>query len=273
MRWTKRLKWLRISKIVIPIALAISLVFAGFTVYAHKAENFVLRINGEDDVKLALTMKRDLTEQTARLLVPVDGRYEDETYTPNTQDLWGQKKYSQNLPDDIAKQDGVHSIYESRGAIAFYSFSFWLVNNSDRAVDVDMTLNIDEIVVKDSTPGVPHVDDAVRVMIIEDEPLLTEKSYIVYKKPEADRVTEDYDPTTAEGRQKHIDDNVQYGNTVSFASDRCVFERTGDRGIKNLRSGETIRFTVVIWLEGHDLDCIDAIRYDSMKMSMDFFGY
>ncbi|MDE7087182.1 MAG: hypothetical protein K2O67_03215 [Clostridia bacterium] len=273
MRWTKRLKWIRASKIIIPIALAISIVFAGFTVYAHKAENFVVRINNNEDIKLALTMNRDLSGQTSRLVVPVNGRYGDETYTPNKKLLWGQQRYGRNLPDDIAKQDGEHTVYRKRNEIAFFSFSFWLVNNSKRAVDVDIIFNIDEMTISDITPGVPHIDDAVRVMFIEDEPLLSDNSYLVYKKAEADRETDPEMPTTAEGRENWVKANAQYGNTLEFASDLCVFERREDRGLVNFAKGATKRFTVVIWLEGHDLDCIDDIRYDSLKLSLDFQGH
>lgn len=260
MKWTKRLKWLRISKIVIPIALAISLVFAGFTVYAHAADNFVLRVNNNEDVKLSLTMNRDLSGQTSRLVVPVDGRYEDVTYTPNKQYLYGQKKYSDNLPDDIAKQDGVHNIYFANKEIAFYSFSFWLVNNSDRAVDIDMRFNIDEMTVGTNKTDI-HVDEAVRIMIIEDEPLLSEETYTVYKKAEKN-----------EENQKILEGNVKYGNTVSFVSDMCVFDRSGLLGYKNVKKGETLRFTVVIWLEGWDPECTDEILEENLKMSLDFIG-
>lgn len=260
-KWTKRLKWIRISKIVIPIALAISLVFAGFTVYAHEADNFVVRINNDEDVKLSLTLNRDLSGQTSRLVVPVDGFYEDVTYEPSKQLLYGQKQYDDNLPDDIAKQDGIHNIYCARNEIAFYAFSFWLVNNSERAVDVDMILNIDEMTVGTNRTE-NHIDDAVRVMIVEDEPLLSDGTYTVYKKAEKN-----------EENQKYLDGNIKYGNTVSFLSDMCIFERSGLMGYQNVGKGETLRFTVVIWLEGWDPECIDDILEDNLKMSLDFIGH
>lgn len=262
MRWKKRLKWLRISNIVIPVAFAISVIFAGFTVYAHEAEYFVLRINNDSDVKLALTMKRDLTEQTPRLNVPVNGRYEDATWEPDSSLEYNPDKYGSNLPNDIAKHDGEHSIYEYKNAITFFSFSFWLVNNSSRAVDVDMSFNIDSMTVGSNESDM-HIIDAVRIMVIEGEPLLSDKTYLIYKKPERSEENENY-----------LNGNIKYGteNTVSFASDICVFSREGDLGYKNLGEGETIRFTVVIWLEGWDKDCVDEIKGESLKMSIDFVG-
>ena len=263
MRWIKRLKWLRISKIVIPIALAISLVFAGFSVYAHEAEYFVMRINDNEGVNLALTMNRDLSGQSSVLRVPVLGGYDNATYEPDKAVTYDPSRYYSinQLPDDIAKHDGVHSVLEARNRLLFYSFSFWLVNNSGRAVDVDMKFNIDSMVVNNKSSDI-HIDDAVRVMIVEDEPLLSDNTYVVYKKPEKN-----------EENQKRLDDTVKYGNIVNFVSDSCVFYREGDLGIRNMAGGATKRFTVVVWLEGNDAECIDAIRGDSLKMSIDFYGY
>lgn len=263
MRWTKRLKWIRASKIIIPIALAISLVFAGFSVYAREAEYFVLRVKENNGVSLALTMNRDLSEQTTFLRVPVVGGYDNATYEPDKSLLYDPDRYYNinQLPNDIAKHDGVHAVFADKERLAFFSFSFWLVNNSERAVDVDMVFNIDSMTVGNNNSDI-HIDDAVRVMIVEDEPLLSENTYVVYKKPEKN-----------EENQKLLDDNVMYRNTVNFASDLCVFKREGDLGYKNFKPAETKRFTVVIWLEGYDAECIDAIRGDSLKMSIDFTGY
>lgn len=265
MKWTKRLKWLRASKIIIPIALAISLVFAGFTVYAHEAEYFVLRINNENDVNLALTMNRDLSEQTSRLNVPVLGRYEDVTPLQEGYDTfegtaYKPDRYATYLPDDIAKYDGVHNVYEAKNLIAFYSFSFWLVNNSSRAVDVDMRLNIDSVVTNKNHSGM-SIDEAVRVMVIDgDAPLLSEPhSYVVYKKAEKD-----------EEAEKTLASYAKYDNVVNFLSDTCVMERNGI--YTNIGRGETLRFTIVLWLEGWDDQCKDEIMGDSLKMSIDFSG-
>lgn len=262
MRWTKRLKWLRISRIVIPIALAVSLVFAGFSVFAKEAENFVLRIDNDNDVKLSLTLNRDLSEQTSYLKVPVGGSFEDVTYIPDTDLKYDSKQYMGNLPDDIALQDGVHNVYMAKNKLSFYSFSFYLVNNSARAVDVDMRFNIDSLVVADKNSDI-HVDDAVRIMIIDGESLLSQDAYRIYKKAEKN-----------EENQQHLNENIKYKTEATdFLSDSCIFERKGELGYRNMGIGDTLRFTVVIWLEGWDVECIDDIMKDSLKMSIDFMGY
>lgn len=282
MRWTKRLKWIRASKIIIPIALAISLVFAGFSVYAREAEFFVLRVDNHDGVSLALTMNRDLSGQTPRLKVPVNGGYDNATWSPNTL-AYKDIKYSRNLPNDIAKYDGEHSVWETSGRMTFFSFSFWLVNNSKRAVDVDMRMNIDSMTVGKNSQDC-HIDDAVRVMVIENEPLLSENKYVIYKKAEKNEENEELlhnvysdvvDEETGETKKVRIG-GIDYvsneENTFSFVSDAVIFERSGDLGYKNLAAGATLRFTIVIWLEGWDVECIDPIISESLKMSIDFTG-
>lgn len=268
MRWTKRLKWIRASKIIIPIALAISLVFAGFSVYAHEAEYFVLRVNNDSGINLALTMNRDLSGQTPRLRVPVSAGYEDATWTPDRNLTYDSARYGKNLPNDIAKHDGEHSVYETMGRYSFYSFSFWLVNNSPRAVDVDMRFNIDSMTVGAYNNSDKRIDEAVRIMVIEGEPLLSEESYMIYKKAEK----------SAEAEGELTDTLIEhdgYDNRkcVSFESDICVFDRSGELGYLNLGEKETIRFTIVIWLEGWDAECVDPIKGDSLKMSIDFTGH
>lgn len=267
-KWSKRLKILRISKVVIPIALAVSLLFAGFAVFAREAENFVVHVTEPSDVKLLLDYDENFTNPTTRLVVPIGGKYEDVTYTPNQSFLYGDvKKYSGNLPDDIAQQEGVHSVYEYKNALSFFSFSFYLKNDSDRAVDIDMTLKVDEVVVSDKN-GAHHVDGAVRVMFIEGKPLLSENTYRVYKMPEKSEEEE----TASDGMGNGLG-NVAYGNVEYFESSDVIFSRTGEEGYRTVSGGEILRFTVVIWLEGFDPDCVEEVRYDSMKMSLNFQGW
>lgn len=276
MKWTKRLKWIKLSKFIIPIALAVTLLFAGFTVYANKAENFVIRIKNSNDVNLSLTLNRDLTGQTELLSLPLYDtatntpyRYMDATYEPDSSLLYNRNHYIRNLPNDIAKQDGIHPVFMEENILSFFSFSFWLVNNSKRAVDVGIRLKIDEITHGTSTATV-NMSDAVRVMFIEGEPMLSDETYRVYKK--ADRTYDD----TEGGRKKAEEDRealsaIKYGHTTDFKSDTCIFERLGVLGLSQFPSGASQRFTVVIWLEGCDPECTDIIRRDSLKMSLDFF--
>lgn len=260
-RWGRRLKWLRISKIVIPLALAISLVFVGFSVYADKAQNFVVRIDGENEVKLALTLERDLTNQTSLLNIPIEGSQTAATFSPYLPDSDNINYSTCDIPNDIARYEKITYGKNSAGEITFTACSFYLVNNSARAVDVDMKMNIDGILTNGNTEGI-HIDDAVRIMLIEGEPLLSDRTYAIYAKPER----------TQENKDNLIAKAPYSADTIDFVSDSCVMERSGDAAIKNLGVGESLKFTVVFWLEGWDAECIDVIRGEMLKLSFDFVG-
>lgn len=266
MKWTKRLKWLRLSKVIIPIALAISLVFTGFSVYANEAENFVVRIDDSTAAQIALALKDDLSDATSRLYIPVEGRYTNATWSPNNK-KYDPTVFGSQLPDDIAKYEGVHPVYLKKNTIAFYSFSFWLINVGHGAVDIDMSFDIDSMVTANNKLNY-HIDDAVRIMLIdgnkEDNVLLSQNNYSIYKKAEKNEENERY-------VQQHVEYNND--NVYNFISDQCVMERKGDMGFRSFPAGAKHRFTVVIWLEGWDVECVDAIWPESLKMSINFSAH
>lgn len=259
---------MRASKIVIPIAFAISLIFIGFTVYADNAQNFIIRVQQKDDVQLSLTMNEDLSGQSSVLHVPYEGvqtattfdpqaiGYENFNYDPEDTQL--------NIPNDLATLSGSQfgKFSENKDAYTYISFSFWLVNNSARAVDVDISMDFDGISYVDNSYD-HHIDDVLRVMIIEDSALVTDGNYHLYAKAE--------DPN----HPWHDEANAQPVNytATDFASDMCIFSRTGEDGLIDFASGETKKFTVIIWLEGNDEQCSDAIYGERAKLSMTFTGY
>ncbi len=272
MKWTKRLKWIRASKIIIPIALAISVVFAGFSVFANEAQNFVVDISGGDGINLALTYNRDLTEQTDHLVVPILGKYRDVTWDPGAgKNLkYEETPFAENIPDDIALQEGVHTVFSRENVVSFFSFSFYLVNNSDRAVTVDMSITIDEMVTGNNEQNF-HIDDAVRLMIIDDEHLLSENAATtVYKKSEINAEEEE--------KLKERTSDYSYDYPIKhFLSSSKVLQRQGEytlnpRSVQDVDRSNVKRFTVVIWLEGWDRECVNEIIPEALKMSMTFSG-
>lgn len=274
MKWTKRLKWLRLSKVIIPIALAISIVFAGFAVFADEAENFVIRIDKGNGVNLAISLNEDLSEQTSYLQVPVPTSYTDVTWTPDENCLYEKGSYYKNLPDDIAYQEGITPVYYNSGSLAFFAFSFYLINVSSVSAEVEITATIDGMVTGTNSSDY-HVDGAVRFMLIEGKHLLSENSNtVIYKKAESSEENAAW--LTEEG-------HIAYGNYPirNFVTDTCILRRTRDTyddiTLSALQDGDGTcngsnvqRFTVVIWLEGWDTECIDAILPETLKMSMSF---
>jgi hypothetical protein len=259
-KWNKRLKLLRISKIVIPIALAISIIFIGFSVYADDAQNFVIRTKGSEGINLSLSMNSDLSDQTVRLIIPVDGKQTSGSFNAEKGCMYDVLNNEYDI-NDITNLDGINSGNDYSGDVLYYSVSFYLINNSDRAVDVDMTMNLDGLVTNGDVDG-SHVDDVLRVMLIEGTPKLTDETYTIYAKSES----------SAEDKAQLIEDAPYSSEVVDFVSDSIIFERTGDNAVLNLGSGESRKFTIVFWLEGWDPACNEKIYGEMAKMSIDFSG-
>ncbi len=53
-------------------------------------------------------------------------------------------------------------------------------------------------------------------------------------------------------------------NTVAFARDNIVVEKT----ISSFKPGDVTKFTVVIWLEGNDPDCVDNVIGGALNVDM-----
>lgn len=124
MKWLKRLQMMRISKIVIAVSLALSVIFAGFTIYGNKVGNFIINVSN-DGAHIAATMKEDLSDLSSRLSVSgLEGQ--------------GATTY-EDIPRSIARGIGNKSdtVYQT-----YMAFSFYLVNKTERSVDYDMSLNV-----------------------------------------------------------------------------------------------------------------------------------
>ena len=270
MKWNKRLKWIKLSKIIIPIALAISIVFAGFSVFANEAKNFVVDIHNDESTKLSLTYNEDLTELSDHLEIPVLGRYRDVTWDPSAgkQLAYSQTSYAQNIPDDIALQEGVHTVFAEEGVVSFFAFSLYLVKLASRAGTVDMSIDIDEVITGNNAANV-HIDEAVRVMVIDGKHRLSDNAATtIYKKAE---INDEEEEILKERTRAYSNDYL----IKNFESNRCVMQRKGEYTLApgSVTDGSNVqRFTVVVWLEGWDRECVSEILPESMKMSMTFKG-
>ena len=237
--------------------------------FATEAENFVVKIDDGGSEILALSYNEDLSDKTDHLYVPVEGYFRDVTWEPidpndiTYQDsLYDPEKYGKNLPDDIAQHEGVHAIRIIGDQYAFFSFSFYLTNISTEVVGASMSINIDQMIVSKNKYNY-HLDDALRVMLIEGKPLLSEKSGVyLYKKAESSYANE-----------LELASKIAYSDYVAtpFESASCIMSWNQDNGRELiLQPNESRRFTIVMWLEGWDNECVDEIVPEYLKMSMSF---
>ncbi len=133
-----------------------------------------------------------------------------------------------------------------RAGRTYFAFSYYLMNLSEFAISYEMCVNIEE------SKG--NILDALRVMVIEGDKNVSEGE--VYAKPE----------TTFEGRDL-LTENTNY-TTKAFVSDSMVCKRNAS----NFGKGTKIKQTLLVWIEGWDIDCNDSILASSVKLSVSITG-
>ncbi len=209
------------------------LLAVGFvTFFGMNIGDFVVSINDETEGYLALSETGDFKEDITGSLKAVG--LDEATNT-----TYGY------IPKDITKGHGSKNDEEGKTYIAY---SFFVKNISNIAVDYNATITIEDFT--------KNVDEAVRVMVIkENEDGKTEK---IYAKP------------TKEGKpETHLEPSVDSAEpyiTEMFKAPTIVTNTLN----LDFSMGDIDKFTVVIWLEGEDEQCVDEIKGGSIKMSMKF---
>jgi hypothetical protein len=153
----------------------------------------------------------------------------------------GDTTYSE-IPDDIYEGAGTKNDTKTN---SYMAFGFYLVNNSLRPVDYDF-----EVLLQSATK---NAENAVRIMIIGGDGDYRE----IFAKAES-----------SEEAAERLRDNTDY-ETTDFLDDRTVCRKS----VYGLESGASIKYTVVLWLEGWDADDTDGILGASLKMKMTFTAY
>lgn len=114
----------------------------------------------------------------------------------------------------------------------YIAYTFYLENQGTKIINYWYQVNILDVI--------KNVDEAIRVMIYRND------ERIIYAK-------------------KNSLTNSEEEGTVSFYSnDLAVLEQR-----KNFKPGDIDKFTIVIYLEGDDPDCVDAIIGGEIKMNME----
>lgn len=115
----------------------------------------------------------------------------------------------------------------------YIAYTFYLKNAGKNEIDYSAAIDIHAVT--------KEADNAVRVMVIKNG------EETVYAKAQKDSTEPEPD-------------------TVAFLSNTKVLENTTEE----FEPGAVDKYTVVIWLEGNDPECVDDIRGGVVKMSMNF---
>ena len=237
-RWDSRLKVMRVSTIAIIVSLILLLIFAGFTIYGNKVGNFVINVNEISGIKLSLSSYKDLSKQTDRLAYNSLMELNDSSFC--------------FLPEDIARQ-GLGNVSDMETG-NYLAYSFYLINNSDHAIDYDMELRLID------TVGDPL--GMLRVMLIEEENDVNDPSNRIYALPEET-------PERNERLQNELNELIPYRTEDFLIGEGKLFSISA----RDFDVGAYRKYTVVIWLEGCDPDCNNSHLGDRAKLQLDINGY
>ena len=128
----------------------------------------------------------------------------------------------------------VDMINGSHNGDNYIAYTFYLINSGDDTLSYTGEMNIENV-----TKG---VDEAVRIAVYKNG----EKT--VYGKTKSNGA----------GREGDCDSE--------FLSSSIVMRTTGEK----FKAKDKDKYTVVIWLEGNDPDCLDNIVGGTLKLSMNF---
>jgi len=144
--------------------------------------------------------------------------------------------------DTIAQMDNItkawlpENIDEGEGSHNgdnYIAYTFYLKNAGENEISYSSQIDIHAVT--------KEADNAVRVMILKNG------EETVYAKPQ--KGSSEPEP-----------------DTVPFLSNTQVLQNTTE----GFKPGDVDKYTVVIWLEGNDPECVDDIKGGVVKMSMNF---
>ena len=139
-------------------------------------------------------------------------------------------EHMDNITESWIPIDEVIQKEGDNSADNYIAYTFFIKNDGENKVDYKNKIVIESVI--------KNVDDAVRVAVF------TNGEKKVYAKKAKD------------GKEEP--------NTIAFLSNHLIMEHERN----GLEPGKIDRYTILVWLEGKDPECIDDIIGGEMKMSM-----
>lgn len=141
-------------------------------------------------------------------------------------------EFMDNISIDWLPQNIHNEAYGSHNGENYIAYTFFIENTGTNTINYWYHVIIDDVI--------KQVDEAVRIMIYLN------KDKKVYAKMNVHTNTPEDD------------------TTVFYSDDKPVVEPR-----KNFAPGDIDKFTIVVWLEGDDPDCVDNILGGEIKMHME----
>ena len=128
--------------------------------------------------------------------------------------------------------EDLHKYEGSHNGENYLAYSFYIENTGEMSTDYWSEIEVSDVI--------KNVDEAVRVRVYKDDEYVT---YALAKK-----------------------DGTPEKNTTPFLSDEIV----AIDHVENFNPGDKIKYTIVLWIEGSDLECTDNILGGEFKIQMHF---
>jgi len=142
--------------------------------------------------------------------------------------------FMDNISIDWLPNDINNNAGGSHNGDNYIAYTFYIENQGEEVINYWYEVNIDDVI--------KNVDDAIRILIYHND------DRKVYAKLNSD--TGEPEP-----------------DTIGFYSEKiAVLESRPD-----LQPGDVDKFTVVFFLEGNDVDCVDTLIGGEIKMRMDIY--
>ena len=130
--------------------------------------------------------------------------------------------------------DNIDKVNGNHNGKNYIAYTFYLHNSGKDTITYEGDLTISNVT--------KNVDDAIRVAVY------TNGEKVVYGKTKSD----------GKGKESDCDKEFLTGTQVMHTQ------------VEDFKKGDTTKYTVVIWLEGNDPDCLDNIIGGVIKLQMDF---
>ena len=139
-------------------------------------------------------------------------------------------EYMDNITEGWIPFDELTSKESDNSQDDYIAYTFFVKNDGNEEVSYKTKIVVESVI--------KNVDEAVRVA------LYTNGERKLYAKKAKD------------GKEEP--------NTISFISNHLIMQQDRD----NIKPGQIDKYTVVVWLEGKDPECVDDIIGGEMKMAM-----
>lgn len=216
--------------ILLGLLAAILALIYGYSALNHRKEDFTIAVSGDlQRIGFDLSETEDFKDPKVRL----------------TSDMLKKANAisASSLPDNLDKKEGSHN------GENYMAYTFWIRNRGEETVGYDWHLVLNEVT--------KNVDDALWIMIYDEG-----KQTIYAKAPKGAKAEKLsgyaeyplYKQAAHPKKQYYTNEKGEKGiATTPYVADREAAAGT----VTTFKPGEKHKYTVVMWMEGDDPDCIN----------------